>query len=62
MINAIYERYGKLDAARSNTGIVEGIPFLDSPVENWHRIMDIGHTGCYHSIERKRHNSNITFP
>lgn len=48
MIDAIFQRFGRLDVACANAGIVEGIPFLEYPVENWNRMLHINLTGCFH--------------
>jgi len=48
MIAEIYKRFGKLDVACSNAGIVEGIAFLDYDEEKWKRILDVNLTGCFH--------------
>lgn len=48
MIEEIYKRFGKLDVACSNAGIVEGIPFLDYTEEKWNQIIAINLTGCFH--------------
>lgn len=68
MIGEIYKRYGKLDVACSNAGIVEGIPFLEYTEEKWNRILNINLTGCFHvgqaaarAMIARKHTGQIIF-
>ena len=48
MIAEIYKRFGRLDVACSNAGMVEGIPFLEYTEEKWNHILAVNLSGCFH--------------
>jgi NAD(P)-dependent dehydrogenase (short-subunit alcohol dehydrogenase family) len=47
MMRTIVKKYGRLDIAIGNAGVVKGYPFLDVPQEEWQREIDINLTGCF---------------
>ncbi len=47
-IAASIERYGRLDVAIANAGVVQSAPFLDITPEQWAYHLDSNLTGCFH--------------
>lgn len=47
MVNAVVQRYGRLDVAMSNAGIEFHEPFLDATDEHWHAVMGVNLYGSF---------------
>jgi len=41
MVDAAYQRWGRLDVLFNNAGIIQGKPMLDVTAQDWDRIMDV---------------------
>jgi meso-butanediol dehydrogenase/(S,S)-butanediol dehydrogenase/diacetyl reductase len=41
MVDAAYQRWGRLDVLFNNAGIIQGKPLLDVTREDWDRLMDV---------------------
>ena len=53
MVAAALERFGGFDIAVNSAGVVdgEGIPFLDTTVEHWRRILSINLDGVFYCMK-----------
>ena len=52
MIEKTVETFGQLDCAFNNAGIEgEPAPTADSPIENWHRVIDINLSGVFYCMK-----------
>jgi NAD(P)-dependent dehydrogenase (short-subunit alcohol dehydrogenase family) len=53
MVAAALERFGGLDVAVNSAGVVdgEGIPFIDTTVEHWRRILSINLDGVFYCMK-----------
>jgi NAD(P)-dependent dehydrogenase (short-subunit alcohol dehydrogenase family) len=47
-LESVWHEFGRLDVCMCNAGIALDIPFLDFPVEQWNRHIDINLTGYFH--------------
>ena len=47
MIDTLLARFGRLDLLLNNAGVGGNIPFLETSLEDWNRIIDINLTGAF---------------
>jgi len=47
-LSEIQSKWGRLDVAIANAGIVRNQPFLEITPEAWARTLDVNLTGCFH--------------
>ncbi len=47
MMTALLDRFGHLDLLLNNAGVGGNIPFLDTTLEDWNRIISINLTGAF---------------
>jgi gluconate 5-dehydrogenase len=47
MVDAVLQKYGKIDILIDNAGNTWGAPAEDHPLEAWHRVIDLNLTGTF---------------
>jgi gluconate 5-dehydrogenase len=47
MVDAVLQKYGKIDILIDNAGNTWGAPAEDHPMEAWHRVIDLNLTGTF---------------
>lgn len=47
LVAAAVERFGRIDTLVNNAGIAPTGPFLDTPIEDWHRVMAVDVDGVF---------------
>lgn len=60
VIETVQERYGRLDVLVNNAGIFSSCPIDETPLDQWHAVLDVNLTGvflgCKHGVRAMKHN------
>jgi meso-butanediol dehydrogenase/(S,S)-butanediol dehydrogenase/diacetyl reductase len=50
LVTATVARFGRIDVLVNNAGIFAGGPLLKTPVDDWHKVMQVNVDGVYYAI------------